>query len=589
MPDTAFPAAAERRPGPGTRLNGVYAIEALVATGGMGEVYSGYALETGDRVAIKVIRGDMAESEHVLALFRKEAAALRRLRHAGIVRYYVFTTSPELRRPYLAMEFVEGESLLDVARRKPLTAADGLILLQRLAAALHAAHAVGVIHRDVSPDNIILPAGDAGSAKIIDFGIARSALDGGTLIGSDFAGKANYASPEQAGLFGGSVTARSDMYSLGLTLVAALLGRPADMGGTYVELVAKRRAVPDLEGVDGRLRPILRAMLQPRPEDRPADLAEVAGWAARAASRASAGPARRRTLALGAAGILAAALAAAHAPAWRPAATAPALPAAAPAAPQGAAVRPPEPPPPGRAAGAPDPKAGSFRDCARCPEMIRLAGGRFVMGGTASATERPPHAVGIAAFALGRHPVTVGEWKACVRDARCPAGPDGDDALPAYNLSWDDAQLYVTWLSAAAGVAYRLPSEAEWEFAARAGTRTRYWWGDAFRADHADCRECGPLAAAPARTGRLPENPYGLGEITGSVSQWLADCWVPSYRGAAADGSARVEGECRERVLRGGSWMTAADRLHLTGRESYDATIRYPGHGLRVARDLSPD
>jgi serine/threonine-protein kinase len=149
--------------------------------------------------------------------------------------------------------------------------------MQRVAAGLHVAHERGIIHRDVSPDNIIVPSGDVARAKIIDFGIARSTqLNEGTVIGSGFAGKHNYVSPEQLGLFGGNVTAKSDIYSLGLVLVQALTGRVLDMGGTQFQIIEKRRKIPDLGAIDMRFRPLLEKMLQPDPDKRPESMAAVA-------------------------------------------------------------------------------------------------------------------------------------------------------------------------------------------------------------------------------------------------------------------------------------------------------------------------
>ena len=153
-------------------------------------------------------------------------------------------------------------------------------LMQRIASGLAAAHERGIVHRDVSSDNIIIPAGDMGQAKIIDFGIARSTQldDEGTIIGTGFAGKYNYVSPEQLGLFGGDITPKSDIYSLGLVLAEALRGHPIDMGGNHVEVVEKRRVVPDLSGVDVRLRPLIEQMLEPNPDDRPCSMAAIAAW-----------------------------------------------------------------------------------------------------------------------------------------------------------------------------------------------------------------------------------------------------------------------------------------------------------------------
>lgn len=279
----------------GTRLNGIYEIESLIAVGGMGEVYKGRAIQTGDAVAIKMIRPDMARDEAVIALFRREAAALHNLYNEAIVRYYVFAIDPASESPYLAMEFVDGQPLSERIKQQPLTIEEADVLRQRVGPGLHAAHRLGIVHRDISPDNIILPGGDPSRAKIIDFGIARSSLLGeGTVIGSGFAGKYNYVSPEQLGLYGGEVTGRSDMYSFALVLAEAVAGRALDMGGSQVQILDKRRRLPDLSGVDARLRPLLARMLAPDPANRPADMAEVAAWQSPAAGKKAAGPAGQK-------------------------------------------------------------------------------------------------------------------------------------------------------------------------------------------------------------------------------------------------------------------------------------------------------
>jgi serine/threonine-protein kinase len=270
----------------GTRLNGVYEIERFIASGGMGDVYRGHAIQTGDPIAIKIIRPDLAQNEAALSLFRKEAAALHNLHHEAIVQYYVFAVDPTLGAPYLAMEFVDGQSLSDLLRSGPLTFEAVLALMRRVAGGLQAAHERGIVHRDVSPDNIIIPSGDVGRAKLIDFGIAKSLrLGDGTVIGGGFAGKYNYVSPEQLGLAGGEVTAKSDIYSMGLVLVEALQGQPVDMGGSQTQVVEKRRKVPELGAIDLRIRPLIEAMLQPLPADRPESMAAVAAWPIGSSSR----------------------------------------------------------------------------------------------------------------------------------------------------------------------------------------------------------------------------------------------------------------------------------------------------------------
>lgn len=264
---------------PGTRLNGIYEIDEMIGAGGMGEVYRCREIQTNTPIAIKMLLPEMAENEAALALFRREATALHNLPHDAIVRYFLFTVEPVLQRPYLAMEFVEGRSLSDVIEEGPLTFDAVVKLMRRIASGFQAAHERGIIHRDISPDNIILPFGDVTRAKIIDFGIARSTqMVDKTIIGSGFAGKENYVSPEQVGLFGNEVTAKSDIYSLGLLLFYALTGRKLDMGGSQFQLVEKRRRVPDLGGVDLRIRPLLEHMLQPDPAARPKSMAEIANW-----------------------------------------------------------------------------------------------------------------------------------------------------------------------------------------------------------------------------------------------------------------------------------------------------------------------
>jgi serine/threonine protein kinase len=267
-----------QRLSPGTRLNGIYEIDQQIGVGGMGEVYKGHVVETGDLVAIKLMLPELAQNEAALTLFRKEASALHHVHHDAIVRYYVFTVEPVLRRPYLAFEFVDGRTLSNILHDNgPLPFEVVRSLMQRLASGLQAAHELGIVHRDVTPDNIIIPNSDVTRAKIIDFGIARSNQHG-TVIGSGFAGKFSYVSPEQLGLFGGNVTAKSDIYSLGLVLVEALTGRPIDMGGSQLEVIEKRRKLPALGAIDMRIRPLLEKMLQPDPDQRPASMAAVAAW-----------------------------------------------------------------------------------------------------------------------------------------------------------------------------------------------------------------------------------------------------------------------------------------------------------------------
>lgn len=809
----------------GTRLNGIYVVERQIAVGGMGEVYAGRAAETGVPVAIKMIRPELAADPNIISLFRREALALHQLRHEAIVAYYVFSIDPDLNAAYLAMEFVPGRSLSEMAREGPLGFEFVRILQKRVAAGLHTAHTLGVIHRDVSSDNIILPDGDPARAKIIDFGIAKNTLDKSTIIGDGFAGKNSYISPEQLGMFGGKVTAKSDVYSLGLVLVEALLGRKLDMGGNLAEVVTKRETVPDLTGVDRRMQPLIRQMLDPNPDNRPTmdDVAtrEVTGMgltsppvrdATVLAQRQANAPAfaplpevasrpNRMPIIAGGAAALAAVVAVAAFLLWPadPTTTRPvnqqtpslnndqarleeerrrreqaeaaerqrqaqleqqrqdqlrqeqarrdqeatererqrqaqleqqrqeqlrqeqarkdqeaaererqrqaqleqqrqdqlrqeqarrdqeaaererqrqaqleqqrqdqlrqdqarrdqeaaererqrqaqldqqrqdqlrqdqarreqeeaerrrqaASVAIAEQQRQAreraeqaqrdeetrlaqqrenerklqseadAARKPPQIASRTDAGGSP-PIPG-LRDCSQCPDLVAIPEGSMQMGSNRDPAERPARQVSVKAFAMSRYPVTVGQWRECVLAGVCPKVDAADgvnaDRQPVNNVNFDDAQKYVAWLTQVTGRGYRLPSEAEWEYAAKAGAKTRYWWGEEFSAEFASCRRCGPSRSEPLSVGGFKPNAFGLYDMTGNVAQWTLDCWHRDYRGAPKDASPwTAGGRCREQVVRGGSWSSEPADQTVTSRSFYDPGVRHPSFGLRVVR-----
>src|SRR5215813_10597811 len=239
---------------PGSLLGHTYRIEALLARGGMGEVYRARHSELNTLHAIKIILPELANNPRIVDLFRREASVLRTVRNDAVVAYDgVFRD--ENGRLYLVMEFVEGASLSKVYKQRPLESEEVRLLLDRTADGLAAAHEKGVIHRDISPDNIILPGRELSQAKIIDFGISKMAdPEAKTIVGDDFAGKYSYVSPEQLGMFGGEVDARSDIYSLGLVLAAAAIGEPLDMGMSPISVIEARRDVPDLSRVPADLR-----------------------------------------------------------------------------------------------------------------------------------------------------------------------------------------------------------------------------------------------------------------------------------------------------------------------------------------------
>ncbi|MFL6796672.1 MAG: formylglycine-generating enzyme family protein [Xanthobacteraceae bacterium] len=233
----------------------------------------------------------------------------------------------------------------------------------------------------------------------------------------------------------------------------------------------------------------------------------------------------------------------------------------------------------------------AFRDCEGCTEMVVVPAGSFEMG-TQLDYENPVHRVTISKpFAIGRYEVTFDEWDKCVEEGGCKYNPEdrgwGRGNRPVINVSWLDAKAYVTWLSQKTGKTYRLPSEAEWEYAARAGTNTPYWWGREPGARQANCRECNTgegLKTMPAGTYR--PNAFGLYDMAGNVAEWVEDCWNDNYRGAPTTASPWTAGQCRLRVLRGGAFDSQAKLLRSTARFRYDTDVRYVANGFRVARDL---
>jgi formylglycine-generating enzyme required for sulfatase activity len=248
-----------------------------------------------------------------------------------------------------------------------------------------------------------------------------------------------------------------------------------------------------------------------------------------------------------------------------------------------------EPAPPPGASGA----VASLKDCDACPVMVALYPTSFTMGSNSSdPSERPAHKVALhAPFAIGKYEVTVEQWNRCVQGGACPSIPSSANAagnLPMRDVSWDEAQLYLKWLSTISGKPYRLPTEAEWEYAARGGTTTRYWWGEQMKGGNSSCKDCGlPWNAdSPPPVGSFQPNPFGLYDMNGSVWEWVADCWHASYKGAPTDGSARVEPNCQARVIRGGSWRDDASYMLSTTRFKYDASVRQSENGFRAARSL---
>jgi formylglycine-generating enzyme required for sulfatase activity len=248
-----------------------------------------------------------------------------------------------------------------------------------------------------------------------------------------------------------------------------------------------------------------------------------------------------------------------------------------------------------------------WRDCAddSCPWLVSLPAGTFKMGAPESepgfsTEEGPQHPVRVRAFAIGRHEVTFAQWDACVAAGGCPAQPLdegwGRGQRPAIHIKWDMAQQYVQWLSRKTGKRYRLPSEAEWEYAVRAGTTTPFGLGERVNPDQVNMAggftyngsSKGIDRQRTVPVGSLPANPWGLHEVHGNVWEWVLDCWHEDYRGAPTNGSAWIKG-CSQQdrhVLRGGGWYDTAKFARSAFRSGIEVGSS-SSLGLRVVRELN--
>jgi formylglycine-generating enzyme required for sulfatase activity/tRNA A-37 threonylcarbamoyl transferase component Bud32 len=627
--DLAAPSPAGPKPGD---VLGNYVLVEHLGAGGMGRVFKARHRKMGRLVALKVLAPDLLRSAAARARFQREVEALARLASPHVVA--AFDAGEADGHDFLVMEYAEGTDLADLVKAEgPLPVDRALRCVLQAARGLEHAHAAGVVHRDVKPANLLLGPGDV--VKVLDLGLARvrqgdDTTDGNLTGSAVVMGTAAYVAPEQA-LDTHRADGRADVYSLGCCLYYLLTGRPPFEGRTTMEVLLAHRELPfpSVRAVRPDCPPVVDALLRrfaaKRPDDRPATMTAAARELERTletlGTRPRPGTRWWRPTAAGVVAALAVAfaLAALALTMYSPPGTG-----------QSGGTFPDE----GSARAVSPPTAplaelnpirpGPVEPPPRLPSLVEtvlIPKGEFQMGSPdtdpdALPPEKPRHRVVITRpFHLGKTPVTQAQFEE-VMGNNPSAFRDGGlfgnllkgaktGNHPVDSVGWLDALAFCNRLSKRedlppyykidgtnvkllGGRGYRLPTEAEWEYAARAGTDTRWSFGDKEDdlAEHAWYERNSGGVTHPVAT-RKP-NPWGLYDTSGNVPQW---CWDPydptAYRQAKASDPVATKGTTR--VQRGGGWNDLAAQTRSASRQSLGEGYTILTHvGLRVARDVEP-
>lgn len=620
------------------------------------------------QVALKILAPQATQAASHAKLLIQEAARARRLAHEHIVRVYEWAQDPATGSYFLIMEYLVGEDLDSVLAREGCLPLDRVLaLLRPVAEALdYAWERHCLVHRDIKPGNVFVTA--KGEVKLLDFGIAARARASGhgsglALDAPALSGTAGYRAPE-AGDAGRQPGPALDVYAVSAMIYRMLAGelpadcmpsapgglgprqwavlqsgmardpaaRPASVRALLEALDASAGPTPQEQATHGTVRAATATAAQALAErarrDRQREQQRRERAAADEARAARKEVLRQQLLARRAEEVARAKLAREEAGRQgiqaKPVAAGSVDPQRV-RQPLGAAcaaiTQELVPPSAGSAAD----RHGVLRDAfldgsGEGPALVLLPAGRFQMGSpeherrialAAGAQERwlaretPQHWVGIErSFAMGRYPVTVGEWRAFVLATGWRSKGEVDwaspgfaqsDAHPVVGITWLDAQEYAQWLSRSTGKRYRLPSEAEWEYACRAGTRSAFSCGDTIGPDLAnyDARSSynGGPRGEPRRgttpVGAFPPNPWGLYDMHGNVWEWVQDVVHENYVGAPVDGSAwEVGGDQKRRILRGGSWLYNPRYLRSALRNGFSSSLSNDIVGVRIVREL---
>jgi formylglycine-generating enzyme required for sulfatase activity/predicted Ser/Thr protein kinase len=601
--------SADRRPvvGVGDVLKGRFDLIELIGEGGMSRVFKAIDLRRMEAsaadpcVAVKILTGPVSDYFGSITALQREAHKLQNLAHRNVVR--VFDCDRDGRTIFMTMEYLEGESLQKKLRAGDFDRSAAESVITAIADALEYAHVNGIVHGDLKPGNVIITAQHV--IKVIDFGMARFVAWPGTQahreVRADKAPKAvtpRYASPEM--LAGHDPKPTDDVYALACIAYECLSGhdpfeRPRKHGEGDPNLRPPRP--PNMP--KHQYLAIAKA-LKFDPKDRTASVrqfrAEFMGMRANLA---------RRWAWMGVAVVVLAAVAFYRLPLLHQLSSQLHI-------------------------GGSIPAAGTvIRDCPTCPLMIVLPVGYFKQGADGGDPdvlpfEQPSHAVVIGyPLAMSQHEVTVGEFREFAETTQremsgcntyegewqfqasanwqTPGFPQ-TAAHPVACTSWNDAVAYAKWLSQKSGQTYRLPSASEWEYAARAGTNLTQPWApdasgaclDANVADHSAAQRfpgwetfpCSDGYVSTAPVGSFKANAFGLHDLLGNVFEWVEDCWHPDYTGAPKDGSARMDGDCKEHELRGGSWFSSPRFVNASYRNRFETDYRSSAVGFRLVREV---
>jgi formylglycine-generating enzyme required for sulfatase activity/tetratricopeptide (TPR) repeat protein len=609
-----------------------YPIQKLLGAGGMGCVFLAHDVDEYNKpVVVKCFwEGRQGKRNEIF----KEAILMRDIASQYVPKplHWDYADAIRDQKPYFVTEYIEGA--LDgetwLKEEGKLDIETGLSVGIEIAKGLQVAHEHQIYHLDLKPANLLLKKNGSISVKIIDFGLARvgtslrdnaHSATGKTQFGQRIMGTLYYAPPEQLGYTEyGKPSAKSDLYAFSGTLYRLMTGEiphplnpiclteappalfellcqclsrePAQRPDSAEDVV---KQLTEIKAGLSRTRSVHAGIPLPRVGTRttvpvpPPPKPEVRQFQQQQSSSIPKKRSPRFILGLGFVIVLGVLI-------WFGVREQPKL--------EEPTIAPVEPSEPQNFRQADDNKVfqDRLKDGSLGPEMVKIPAGRFRMGdiqGGGSSDEKPVHEVSVSAFAMGKYEVTFAEYdkfaEATGREKPSDSGW-GRENRPVINVSWNDANAYAEWLSTQTGKQYRLPTEAEWEYAARAGTETKYWWGNTASHEYAnygadEC--CSGLAEGKDRweytapVGSFAPNQFGLYDTVGNVWEWCADSWHDNYEGAPNDGSVWEGGSGSSRVLRGGSWLNFPWFARTAIRDWDTSDVRDDICGFRVVSSVA--